>query len=169
MTERQALSPQLEQIGFGTKFHDELIGMIERIKMFKNFDIKEIEILSGYLQAYQAQHGVVLFREGDRTSHLCLLVEGKLSVNKEVEYGHQKKLADVLPGRSIGEMSVIDGHPYSASVMATEDSILLMLTREKFLALIKGHPALGVKILLSITNLLSQRLRQTSGRLVDFL
>jgi CRP/FNR family cyclic AMP-dependent transcriptional regulator len=47
--------------------------------------------------------------------------------------------------------------------------VLLILTRENLDRLIKEAPGLAAKILLKLGKLLSQRLRITSGRLVDFI
>ena len=44
-----------------------------------------------------------------------------------------------------------------------------MPTREQFVRIIREYPALGVNILLNIVTMMSRRLRQTSGQLVDYL
>jgi CRP-like cAMP-binding protein len=58
------------------------------------------------------------------------------------------------PGKTFGEMSLIDGEPRSASAIALDDSKVLVLTE---------------MVLLKLAQLMSQRLRQTSDLLVDFL
>ena len=66
-------------------------------------------------------------------------------------------------------MSLIDGEPRSASVIAEEPSLLVVLTGEGLAALSSDVPRLAIKVLLKIAKLISQRLRQTSGALVDSL
>lgn len=69
----------------------------------------------------------------------------------------------------IGEMSLIDGLPYSAPIRTIEACTLILLTRNNCTQCVQQHPALGVKLLLEIARLISLRLRQTSGQLVDAL
>jgi CRP-like cAMP-binding protein len=100
---------------------------------------------------------------------MCLLIEGRLEVYKEVAQGQHKKLAEIRPGKSIGEMSVIDGLPNSATVISGDPSVLIILSRQDLTQIANTHPQVGIKLLWHIANLLSQRLRHTSGRLIDRL
>ena len=159
----------LTLINSGDLYKDQLITMLEFVKMFDDFSDEERSLLANFLKAYEADKGTVLYHEGDIVGHMCLLVEGKLEVYKDVDHGHNKKLAEVLPGMSIGEMSVIDGQPNSATVIAGEHSVLILMTREDLELITDTHPRLGNKLLWHFANLLSQRLRYTSGRLVDRL
>ena len=159
----------LVELGFGTGFKDEIVKMLGRIQMFDDFQVEEMAALAHYMHAYQAQTGAIIYRENERAGHLCLLVEGKLEVYKTSEAGRKKKLADVRAGKTIGEMSIIDGLPNSATVRVAEPSKLILLTKNNLKKVTEHHPVLGVKLLWHFANLLSQRLRQTSGRLVDFL
>jgi len=162
-------APKLEQIGFGGNFKGEVVAMLESNNMFTDFERHELRTLADYCQAYLAPVGTIVFNEGDQSSYLCLLVEGKLSVLKDSDGEKSKKLVDVRPGKTIGEMSVIDGLPYSATVKATANSKLILITKENFAKITEDHPRLGVKILWKFSQLLSLRLRQTSGKLIDLL
>ncbi|MDP1997148.1 MAG: hypothetical protein Q8J90_08100, partial [Gallionella sp.] len=62
-----------------------------------------------------------------------------------------------------------DGEPRSATAVVIETSTLAVLTQENFLLIMRDKPALSAKLLLKIAQLLSQRLRLTSGILVDYL
>ncbi len=66
-------------------------------------------------------------------------------------------------------LALIDGEPRSATCVATEPSVLLALTQAGFQRLCEERPALALKLLTRIAKLMSRRLRQTSGRLVDYL
>jgi CRP-like cAMP-binding protein len=84
--------------------------------------------------------------------------------------GHaSKRIGTAAAGRIVGEMSLMDGEPRSASVVADEPTTFVLLTGEGFSRLSSEVPRLAVKVLLKISKLISQRLRQTSGALVDYL
>lgn len=153
----------------GTASLDRIAAMLENAQMFKDLEWAQIEALSGYIQLYRAAPGAVLFREGDRGDFMCIVLEGKLEVRKEDNQHVAKVVATVFPGRSLGEMTIVDGEPRSATAVAVASSTLAVLTQENFLLIMRDKPALSAKLLLKIAQLLSQRLRLTSGILVDYL
>jgi CRP-like cAMP-binding protein len=142
--------------------------LLESTKWADGLSGKEVETLSKYLHVYIADKGTVIVREGSKDAYLCLLVEGKVSVIKEGDQA-SKQLGSVGPGSAFGEVSLIDGQPRSASVVAEEKTTLIVLTGDGLAGLSLEVPRLGIKVLLKICRLLSQRLRQTSGALVDHL
>lgn len=143
--------------------------MLDGVQMFKGFEWANLEALSAYIQLYRASPGAVLFHEGDKGDFMCIVLEGKLEIHKEDKAGVDQTVVTVQAGRGLGEMSMVDGEPRSATVIVVEPTILAVLTHETFELITRDKPALAVKILLKIAQLLSQRLRYTSGVLVDYL
>ena len=156
-------------LGEGPSFRDTLRAMIEQAQLFADLSGAEVEELAAYMQAYEAPRGTVIFREGDKGSFLCVVVEGRVDILKENLERERKHIATVRPGKSMGEMSVIDDQPHSATAVAATDTRLLMLTKHRFQRLTQERPALGLKILWRLARLVSFRLRQTTGVLLDHL
>ena len=147
----------------------EISKLLEETKWADRLSPKEIETLARYLRVCSAEAGAIIVKEGRREAYLCLIVKGQVSIIKEGS-GHASKLIGTAgAGRIVGEMSLIDGEPRSASVVADEPTTFVMLTGEGFSRLSSEVPRLAVKVLLKISKLISQRLRQTSGALVDYL
>jgi CRP-like cAMP-binding protein len=142
----------------------EIRRLIESTNWADNLSGKEIETLAGYFHVCHAEADTVIVREGGREAYLCLLVEGQVKVVKE-----GKELGSARPGRIVGEMSLVDGEPRSASVITVEPTLMLVLTGEQFSLLAADVPRLAITILLKTTPLLSQRLRHTSGTLLEYL
>lgn len=159
----------LELIGDGESFRDTLCGMIESMPMFSELARPDVEALADYLRAYEAKKGTVIFKEGSKGMFMCIVIAGRVDILKEGQEREQKKVAIVRPGKSMGEMSLLDELPYSASAVAREDTQLLLLTRMNFLRLNSEKPGLGNLVLRQIARLMSLRLRQTTGVLLDFL
>ena len=154
----------LEQLGTGEAFQDELCEMLGEVHLLQGFDGTEIKKLSHYCSAYEAKDGAIIFEEGEKSNFMCLLVEGKVNIRKE-----NKQVAKVRAGKSMGEMSIIDGFPYSATAISAEASKLILFTRRQFERLCDDNPALGLKLYKVISKLMSLRLRQTTGTLIDYL
>jgi CRP/FNR family cyclic AMP-dependent transcriptional regulator len=159
----------LELLGDGTGFHDELCAMIESTQIFRELSRPEVETLSNYVKAYKLDEGEAIFREGDKGTFMCFLVEGKIDVFKNDQDGRLKKLTTIRPGRSIGEMSILDQMPHSATGIAAEPLRLVMLTRSALDKLSTEHPGLANRLLWEISKLLSLRLRKTTGTLADYI
>ncbi len=147
----------------------ELIPRLERTPLFAQFGRDEISALVDYLTVLKAAKGATIFREGERSAHVCLLLEGKLEVNKDTGQGAFKKIADIPAGKTIGEMSVIDGMPYSATVVAAEDSILVLMSRDNLVRICEERARIGNRLLWQLATMVSLRLRQTTGKLLDHL
>lgn len=162
-------SDPLELLGAGTHFHDEFCGMLESSQMFNDLEWSEIEALSNYMKGYRVREGATLFREGENGNYMCLVIDGRVDVHKENRDFEDKIVTSIDSGKTLGEMAMVDGEPRSATAIAATETTLAILTRDSFNRLIKEKPALGVKILMKISRLLSQRLRRTCGILVDYL
>jgi len=159
----------LELLGDGTGFRDQLCAMIEHAPMFDGLTRAEVETLAHYLRAYKARQGSVIFREGKKGQFMCIVVEGRADILKENHEREKRKVATVRPGKSMGEMSLLDDLPYSATAVASEDTTLLMLTKLSFEKLGAEQPVLCNLLLRQIARLMSLRLRQTTGILLDYL
>ena len=165
----QATEPGLKLLGSGAEFQAQLLSMLQGSQFFGDFPAPAIETLTRYVQAYGVAAGTVIFREGDRGGFMCLLIDGGAEIFKQdTKYG-SKLIGTIEPGKTIGEMALVDGEQRSATCICPESSTLVMLTREQFVKIIREHPALSVDILLKLVTMMSRRLRQTSGQLVDYL
>lgn len=160
---------QLEEIGIGREFLDQLCVMLESSFLFKDFSRNEIEQLVEYMHGYTAPKGSILFQEGERDSYLMIITSGKAQVLKDDGSGKMKEIATVRSGATLGEMSIIDDFPHSATVVTTEDSEIALLTKANLKNITEKFPSLGVKLLWQIAWQLSARVRQASGKLVDHL
>jgi CRP-like cAMP-binding protein len=160
---------KLELVSTGLGSREEIASMLDNTQMFRGMEWFQIEALSSYVQLYRAVPGSTLFREGDKGDFMCIVLKGKLEVRKEDNQHIDKTVATIFSGRSLGEMSMVDGEPRSATVVVVEPTLLAVLTREDFQLITNDKPALAAKILLKIAQLLSQHLRHTSGILVDYL
>jgi CRP/FNR family cyclic AMP-dependent transcriptional regulator len=152
-----------------TMHRHELIPRLERTPIFEDFRREDLEALAGYFTVHRVDAGTLIFREGEKGTRMCLLLEGRLEVFRNDDSGARKKITDVGPGKLIGEMSLIDGMPYSATAVASAISTLVMLSRDNMQRICEERPRAGNQLLWKVANLLSLRLRQTTGKLIDRL
>jgi len=97
------------------------------------------------------------------------MIEGEVDIYKNDHLGLRKRIAIVGAGKTIGEMSMIDGEPRFSSCIAATPLIFSVLTRDNLTRIISEQPMLGAKILMELVVMLSQRLRQTGLKLVELM
>jgi CRP/FNR family cyclic AMP-dependent transcriptional regulator len=165
----RVLPSNYQKIGDATVFVDRIHGMLDQIELFEGFDRAEIRLLARFMTAYQVPAGAEIIHEGDPGDYLLLIIEGDVDVFKNDREGNRKRIAIVGPGKTLGEMSMIDGAPRFSTCIAASATTFSLLTREDLTRIIADQPMLGAKILMQLVVMLSQRLRQTSDKLVNYL
>ncbi len=139
------------------------------LPIFDAFKSEEIDILARHMNYTEVTRGEYLFTEGERGDYMCFVVRGLLEVLKKTMRGDYRTIARLGKGSTIGEMSIIDKSPRSASVIARQPSVVLILTKKGFEILTERYPAVGVILLKKIMRLLSLNMRRTSSKLADEL
>ena len=103
--------------------------------------------------------GNTLFLAGDSGDDYYRIEDGLLKITMVSHSGDERILAFVGRGDIVGELSLIDGLPRSASVLAVRDATLSRLSRTAFETFAKKHPELYK----SLVGLLAKRLRETDS------
>jgi CRP/FNR family cyclic AMP-dependent transcriptional regulator len=160
--------PFLEPFGDAAQ-PEKLAELLGAQAPFKDLSWGELKTLARYMQGFHVAPGKVLFREGDVGDFLCVILEGRVRIVKRDSHDKEKEIAAHGPGKTLGEMAVVDGERRSATCIAAEPTAIAILTRACFDALTREFPGLAVAVLVRLARILSQRLRLTSGQLVDYL
>ncbi len=145
-----------------------IVDYLIYVNLFDDLNPKELEQVAGFLRLIEFEADEMLFREGAKGEFACFIVEGELQVLKG-DAGSEVEIATLNRGRSIGEMSVIDRFPRSASVRTVSNGKLIVLHKDRFEALLDEYPRIGVRLLLRIGRLMSLNLRKTSALLAEVL
>ena len=169
MSDRPQQLAHLEHLGDATKFAPQIHALIPKCTLLENFAPAEVRLLAHFMDVYRAEPGVEIIREGDGGDFMLMIVEGKVEVHKRDRWNTPQLLALVEAGRTLGEMSMIDGEPRFATCIAVETTQIAVLDRENLARIIVEQPLLGAKILMELVLMLSQRLRATTDRLLGML
>ena len=159
----------LNHVGSGLALSAEIDSAVRSARVFSELSAHEAGLLRGFLDVFRVQNGESFIFEGDEGSFMVLVLTGQVNVFRQFNSANPKLIAAVGPGKTLGEMSMIDGEPRFATCVAAEDTTFAMLDRKAFREIVEKHPALASKILLHLVALLNQRLRQASTKLVEFM
>jgi CRP/FNR family cyclic AMP-dependent transcriptional regulator len=106
--------------------------------------------------------GATLIQEGQPIDAIYILLEGQLAVF--VGKSNATHFATLLPGEVVGEISFVDSRPPLASVVAVQDSLVLMLPREALAIKLGKDQAFASRFYRAIASFLADRLYVTVGR-----
>ncbi len=106
--------------------------------------------------------GAILFRAGDKPDGMYIIRRGQILVFLE-KGGQDIPLATIGQGGMIGEMSLFDKKPRSASARAVDEVEITLISNEEFTKILQQIP----KWFVSLMTTLSTRLRDTNERLQD--
>lgn len=134
----------------------EVVEIVRSIPLFSGLtksDVKEIGKLC-FQQSYEPEQ--VILKQLEEGQLMVAILSGKAKVVKD-----GKTITTVGPGDAVGEMSLIDGHRRSASVVAETPVECIVIHRTTFMKLLDNSPSIAKKLLISQT----ERLRETDNKL----
>jgi len=124
--------------------------------------MNNVEVLKKLGNIKRLCKGDYLFKQGDPGSEMYILLSGKIDVMVGSGSGPFEKIAELGPGGFIGEMSILEDMPRSASAFAAEDTIVLSIGKNNFMDFISNQPEIAYKIMKG----LSARIRRLNEELL---
>jgi CRP/FNR family transcriptional regulator/CRP/FNR family cyclic AMP-dependent transcriptional regulator len=139
----------------------DLKDFLKKVPIFSDFSEEELNKLLEIAKKKDFKKDKVIFQKDETGNFFFLICSGKIKVILETEEGREGILSILYPTEFFGEMSLLDGEPRSATVVALEDTSVLIINREDFLNLLYNHPQIALKILRT----LSLRLRKANRQI----
>ena len=143
------------------------IERLREIGLFGALSDDVLRTLSTQLKRVRVGPGTAVFTEGDSVREMFVVLDGEVEVMKNSRRGRPQRVAVLGPNDSLGEMSIIDVQPRSATVRAVAPTLLLRISTEDLDTLYRHDLKAYALITLNIARELSRRLRVTDGILAD--
>ena len=112
------------------------------IGLFSALARKELQRVAKVSDEVKVSKGHVLAQQGDVGREMFVLVEGQATVKR-----NNRKITTIGPGSAVGELSLLDRGPRTATVTCDTDCTVLVLGAREFSALLDEVPSLTHKIL----------------------
>jgi bacteriocin-type transport-associated protein len=125
-------------------------------------DDSDVEWIIAHGTRQHVAAGTVLIQEGRAINSLYILLDGVLEVSGTHFAGNPIRLSS---GEIVGEMSMLDSRPPSATVIAAEDSVVFALARDELAAQLQGDAEFAARFYRSLAMFLSHRLRNVYQQL----
>lgn len=132
------------------------LDLIRRVPLFANISEQHAEILANAVIKRRYKRGEFIIEQGTKSNTLYVLLSGRARVLTSHTGGREVILATLGQGDYIGEMSLIDKEPHSASVRAEAQTDVLQLSSVEFNRCMPDTHSVAFNVLRG----LSQRLRR---------
>jgi len=122
---------------------DKRMAMLRRIDLFQGaLEPLELQELAKTMLMRQWKSGQAIIREGETGASMFVLSEGLAYVDQQGDHG-SVRVAQVAPGQTFGEMSLLTGEPRSATVTAATDVIALEIAKDEVESLLVRRPEIA--------------------------
>ena len=129
--------------------------MLAQVPLFQSLTRRELQALSANCRERDYPAGAALLQQGQTGVGLFIITAGSVHVTQTTPDGNSRDLGDFGRGAVLGEMSLLDDMPRTATVVATEDTRALVIPVWDFRASLREAPEVSIKLL----SVMSQRLR----------
>jgi CRP/FNR family transcriptional regulator, cyclic AMP receptor protein len=137
---------------------EEKVSWLRRVPLFADLSTAQLESVAPFVDEVEMEAGHVLFEQGELGQELLIIVDGAAEVSRD---GHH--VQDVGPGDVIGEISLLDGRPRTATVVTRAPTTALSIGKRAFDTVLDRVPGLPHELLRT----LAARLREATAAMGD--
>lgn len=134
------------------------LDVLRKVPLFSRLSRRHLDLIARHADEVRLNTGKVLARQGELGLEFLLIVDGSARVERD-----GKQIARLAAGDFFGEMSLIDGKPRNATVIAETPIVLLVVHKRAFSQLLDAVPGLQKKVLVT----LCKRLREADAALAS--
>jgi CRP-like cAMP-binding protein len=147
--------------------NEEIRDKLSQIHLFDSIkdDEQALKRFQSITRLTRESRGTVVIREGDVGSEMYIVYRGAVEIRKRTRAGDDYTVVRLSSEDNVffGELALIDDDKRSATVIATEDSEFIVISKADFMKLGDEHPDIGLPITREIAKILASRLRKTTG------
>jgi CRP-like cAMP-binding protein len=136
------------------------LDLIRRVPLFSMLTNDQAQGIADAVVKRRYRRGEIIVEHGRKSNALFILLTGRARVLTSDSRGREVILAVLHPGHYVGEMSLIDNEPHSATVRAEVQTDMLILGRTEFARCLPENSSLSYAILRGLVSRLRQADRQ---------
>jgi CRP/FNR family cyclic AMP-dependent transcriptional regulator len=137
--------------------------LLRTMAYFTGLDQAELDAVRHLFREHRYEKGTPFLSEGDTSDSLYFIVSGLVKVYKTSAGGREQVLHIAPPGDSLNDVSLYDGGPIAAGMVALTPVVLYSIARGDLMAVLAEKPA----VMLNVIRALAARIRRDSNLLED--
>lgn len=130
------------------------------IPLFAELSIQQLRSITSISKLEQFRKNEVLFREGEFYRGFYVLLKGIIKVYKISYSGKESVVHIVRPLNAFADIPLFEGGNYPVNAEALEDSLALLIPKDKFLDIIRNEPEISLKMLAGFAKRLKSLINQ---------
>lgn len=139
----------------------QIIASLKAARLFRGLPDNEIESLAGAAAVIRYETNAIIIFRGDPAEQVYLVLDGSVAVETMSSHGKTIAINSLSAGEVFGEMAVLDGRDRSANIRALEPTTILLISKTRFLALIRTNPDFADEVIQDLV----RRLRQADDQI----
>lgn len=143
--------------------------IIRYVNAFSSLSDAECDALLACVKERRLAAHEVLFRQDDRGDSMAIVHHGVLSVRVRRPDGHDAEVARVGEGEVLGELSLVDPAPRSATVVAEAPAMVCELPAAALVRLREGAPGVYATVMAAVIRDITRRAREVDARVAGLL
>jgi CRP/FNR family cyclic AMP-dependent transcriptional regulator len=137
--------------------------MLENVPLFSGLPAKELAEIEQHGTVKSYKKNTIVINQDDETYSLYVILSGSVKVFISGEDGREAVLNHQSAGDYFGDLALIDRQPRVASVMTTEPSTLMIISREDFLRCLSKNPEIAINLIKPMTSRMRMLARNVSS------
>ena len=138
----------------------ESVSILKQVPLFAGLADAELAIVARASRRKLYRKGTVIFSEGDRGDYLLVILEGRVKATL-IGRDRQETIVRILERLEfVGEISLLDDAPRSATVIALQRVEALEIAREPFVRLLHKQPTIALKVMVQLARVLRRASEQ---------
>lgn len=143
--------------------------LLKKQVLLEDIGDEGLDKMSRIIKEMSFKKGEYLFREGDDTRGLYLVLSGKVEISKVTTDGWRQTLTVVAPGQFFGELSLLERRRHVASAVAIEDTELFLLPKGEFEKIMAEDIELACSIIKKLAIVMTKNLRRMNEKFLSAL
>jgi rhodanese-related sulfurtransferase len=135
---------------------DEIKTRLCGTAVFRDMPQEMVEEIATVVETRVLQPRTKIFERGDPGDSFWVIESGTVRVFRSDNEGVEITLSNLGPGQSFGEMALLTGEPRSANVETVEETLALVLNKEHFDRVLKGHPEMSLTFIKQLSGWLKK-------------
>lgn len=124
-----------------------IVDHLRAVPLFQGMTDQALEAVAALANEVEIADGATVTREGDPGDSFFVIVDGRLRISR-----HGETIRDLGPGEFLGEISLVDGRPRTATAVAVGPVNAIVIERPAFLELMDRFGAVRLGILMALSD-----------------
>ncbi len=142
---------------------NKVIETLQKTSLFKGLSLPDIQHVASQVATRQFPKNSVVVTQGDETDSLYVIIEGKVDVFLQNDKGKEIIINTLSECDTFGELAPLGGIPRQASIITTEESLMVVISRLVFMDTLLTKPAISMRIIDQLIDLIKDLTEEVSS------